>query len=83
MTCTNLGGKNLADIVAIFGQGRELFRPPTYFYRCWENTVIVLNDMFSCGVIIAIWKKVDNSILTTSGIFVGKILWGNLIQYLI
>jgi hypothetical protein len=22
--------KNLADIVAIYGQGRELFRPPTY-----------------------------------------------------
>jgi len=23
--CTNLGKKNLADIVAIYGQGRELF----------------------------------------------------------
>jgi len=28
--CTNLGGKNLADTVAISGRGRELFRPPTY-----------------------------------------------------
>jgi hypothetical protein len=28
--CTNLGGKNIADIVAIYGRGRELFRPPTY-----------------------------------------------------
>jgi hypothetical protein len=25
-----LRGKNLADIVAIYGRGRELFRPPTY-----------------------------------------------------
>jgi hypothetical protein len=28
--CTNLGKKKLADIVAICGRGRELFRPPTY-----------------------------------------------------
>jgi len=28
--CTNLGGKNLVDIVAIYGRGQELFRPPTY-----------------------------------------------------
>jgi len=28
--CTNLGKKDLADIVAIYGRGRELFRPPTY-----------------------------------------------------
>jgi len=28
--CTNLGGKNLALIVAICGRGQELFRPPTY-----------------------------------------------------
>jgi hypothetical protein len=28
--CTNLGEKNLANIVAIYGQGRELFRPPMY-----------------------------------------------------
>jgi hypothetical protein len=27
--CTNLE-KILADIVAIYGRGRELFRPPTY-----------------------------------------------------
>jgi len=27
--CTNLGKKNLADSVAIYGRGRELFRPPT------------------------------------------------------
>jgi hypothetical protein len=28
--CTNLGKKNLADSVDIYGRGRELFRPPTY-----------------------------------------------------
>jgi hypothetical protein len=27
--CTNLG-KNLADIVVIYGRGRELFRPTAY-----------------------------------------------------
>jgi len=27
---SNLGKKNLADIVAIYGRGQELFRPPTY-----------------------------------------------------
>jgi hypothetical protein len=27
--CTNLG-KNLADNVAIYSRGREIFRPPTY-----------------------------------------------------
>jgi hypothetical protein len=26
-----LRGKNLADIVAIYVRGRELYRPPTYF----------------------------------------------------
>ena len=30
---TNLGKKNLVNIVAIYGQGRELFRPPTYMYH--------------------------------------------------
>jgi len=29
-TCTNLEKKNLADSVASYGRGRELFRPPTY-----------------------------------------------------
>jgi len=28
--CTNLGDKNLADSVAIYGRGREFFRPLTY-----------------------------------------------------
>jgi len=32
--CTNLGEKNLTDIVAICGRGRELFRPPTYTAYC-------------------------------------------------
>jgi len=27
---TNLEKKNLADIVAIYGWGREIFTPPTY-----------------------------------------------------
>jgi len=32
--CTNLGKKkNLADISAIYGRGRELFRPPTYIVK--------------------------------------------------
>jgi len=30
--CTNLGKKNLADTVAIYGRGWELFRPPTYVH---------------------------------------------------
>jgi len=30
--CTNLEKKNLADSVAIYGRGQELFRPPTYVY---------------------------------------------------
>jgi len=29
-SCTNLGGKNLAHSVAIYGRRREIFRPPTY-----------------------------------------------------
>jgi hypothetical protein len=28
--CTNLELKNLADIIAIYGRGRVLFRPPMY-----------------------------------------------------
>jgi len=32
MTCTNLGKKNLADSVVIYGRGRELFKPPTYAF---------------------------------------------------
>jgi hypothetical protein len=28
--CNNLKKKNLADSVAIYGQGTEIFRPPTY-----------------------------------------------------
>jgi len=30
MLMTDLVKKNLADSVAIYGWGRELFRPPTY-----------------------------------------------------
>jgi hypothetical protein len=29
----NLGKKNLADSVAIYGRGRELFIPPTYIVK--------------------------------------------------
>jgi len=32
--CTNLE-KNLSDIVAIYGRGRDLFRPPTYIFFYW------------------------------------------------
>jgi hypothetical protein len=28
--CTNVGGKNLAEVFEIYGRGRELFRPPAY-----------------------------------------------------
>jgi len=28
--CTTLEKKNLLDIVAIYGRGRKLFRPPAY-----------------------------------------------------
>jgi hypothetical protein len=31
--CTKLGGKNLTDIVAIYGQGQEPFRPLTYVFH--------------------------------------------------
>jgi hypothetical protein len=34
---TNLK-KNLADIIAIYGRGRELFRPPTYV-PCWWSWI--------------------------------------------
>jgi len=43
--CTNLGKKNLADSVAIYGRGRELFRPPTMRHprcgqsKCWNLVV--------------------------------------------
>jgi len=30
--CTNLGKKNLADSVAIYGRDPKLFRPPTYIF---------------------------------------------------
>jgi len=30
--CTNLRGKYLADTVAIYVRGREIFRPPSYFH---------------------------------------------------
>jgi len=31
-SCTNSGKKNLADSVAIYDRGQELFRPPTYVW---------------------------------------------------
>jgi len=30
--CTNLGKKYLANSVAIYGRGREIFRPSTYLF---------------------------------------------------
>jgi hypothetical protein len=38
--CTNVK-KNLSDIVAMYGRGRELFRPPTYLltYEDGEDSV--------------------------------------------
>ena len=40
---TNLR-KNLADSVAIYGRGRELFRPPMYFWTLsMARTVLGLN----------------------------------------
>ena len=36
--CTNLGKKNLAASVAIYGRGRELFRPPSYLRQNFNQT---------------------------------------------
>jgi hypothetical protein len=36
--CTNLGKINLADIVAIYGRGRELFESPTYLFQMRSST---------------------------------------------
>jgi hypothetical protein len=36
---TNLGGKILANSVVIYGQNREIFRPPTYFRnQLWPSS---------------------------------------------
>jgi hypothetical protein len=43
--CTNLGKKNLADSVAIYGRGRELFRPPTYCYYLSVSVCGQINSM--------------------------------------
>jgi hypothetical protein len=70
--CTNLRKKNLADSVAIYGQGRELFRPPTYitiifgifFYGC-ETWLLTLREecwlsVFENWVLRRIfWRKMD------------------------
>jgi len=37
--CTNLGEKNLTDRVAVYGWGREIFRPPMYAYRILLNCI--------------------------------------------
>jgi hypothetical protein len=49
--CSNSGKKNLADSVAIYGRGRELFRPPTYTF--WlqitaliEHFTLVYTEIF-------------------------------------
>jgi hypothetical protein len=47
--CTNLEKKYLADIVAIYGRGRELFRPPTYADPQFVfQKLLILNFMLSC-----------------------------------
>jgi len=33
------GKKNLADSVAIYGRGRELFRPPTYIHSLQDKWI--------------------------------------------
>jgi len=52
--CTNLE-KNLADSVAIYGQGRELFRPPTYFYS-------KTNQMHNCSSLLNITLHVSGGL---------------------
>jgi hypothetical protein len=42
--CTNLGEKNLADIVAIYGRGQEQFRPPTYSGFAYQKVKV----LYSC-----------------------------------
>jgi len=36
--CTNLEKKNLADSIASYGRGREIFRPPTYKHLLHHGT---------------------------------------------
>jgi hypothetical protein len=45
-----LGGKkNLADSVAIYGRGQELFRPPMYVpgWKLREDRIKILNMLYS------------------------------------
>jgi hypothetical protein len=45
--CTNLGRKNLADSVANYGRGRELFRPPCYLTRVTETFHFIHSNVLS------------------------------------
>jgi hypothetical protein len=39
--CSNLG-KNLVDNVALYGRGREIFRPSTYVYEVKYNLPVIV-----------------------------------------
>jgi hypothetical protein len=37
-----LGEKNLVDSVAVYGRGREIFRPPTYIYEVKYSLPVIV-----------------------------------------
>jgi len=45
--------KNLADIVAIYGRGRELFRPPTYTIAVCTVKKLLMVDR---GTVRNVWS---------------------------
>jgi len=51
-----LRGKNLADSVAIYGRGREIFRPPTYVMvpLCFDCNAVCVHSLNKFGQIFSI-----------------------------
>jgi hypothetical protein len=43
--------KNLADSVAIYGRGREIFRPPTYSLTCGDKIGCESGDWINVAVV--------------------------------
>jgi hypothetical protein len=51
--CNKKKKKNLADSVAIYARGRELFGPPTYKHLKWlcgADNMILRNRTFPCHI---------------------------------
>jgi len=71
--CTNLK-KNIADIVAIYGRGRELFRPPTYIRPCTKLNASPKHLAYFVGVRCG-YNPVQPYILTTFPLFQVPILY--------